>query len=78
MTKRFIVIFGSLKTEITRSSAVSIEDFIITVFCLIDDEFKKIGYGDKLRTRGFEPKLSDSEVICSFTSKKSEQETGGI
>ncbi|WP_367608476.1 hypothetical protein [Legionella sp. W05-934-2] len=57
---------------------MSIEDFIITVFCLIDDEFKKIGYGDKLRTRGFEPKLSDSEVICSFTSKKSEQETGGI
>jgi Transposase DDE domain len=63
VTQRFIVIFGSLKTDITSSSTVPIEDFIITVFCLIDDEFKKIGYGDRLRTRGFEPKLSDSEVI---------------
>jgi hypothetical protein len=56
VTQRFIVIFGSLKTEIARSSAVSIEDFIITVFCIIDDEFKKIGGADRLRTRGFEPK----------------------
>jgi len=40
-----------------------IEDFIITVFCLIDDACKKIGGGHRLRTRGFEPKLSDSEVI---------------
>ena len=40
-----------------------IEDFIITVFCLIDDECKKIAGGNRLRTRGFEPKLSDSEVI---------------
>lgn len=42
---------------------MSIEDFIITVFRLIDDELKKIIDKHGLRTRGFEPKLSDSEVI---------------
>ena len=42
---------------------MSIEDFIITVYCLIDDEVKKITDRHALRTRGFEPKLSDSEVI---------------
>lgn len=42
---------------------MSIEDFIITVFCLVDDELKKNIIGVKLRQRGFEPKLSDSEVI---------------
>lgn len=36
-------------------------DFIITVFCLIDDEYKML---DKQpRQRGFEPNLSDSEVM---------------
>lgn len=42
---------------------MSIEDFIITVYCLIDDEVKKSTDTHALRTRGFEPKLSDSEVI---------------
>jgi len=42
---------------------VSIEDFIITVYCLIDDELKQLISNSALRTRGFEPKLSDSEVI---------------
>ena len=51
MTQRFIVTFDSLKTEITRSSAVPIEDFIITMFCLIDDECKKIASTHRLRTR---------------------------
>lgn len=42
-----------------------IEDFIIMVFCLIDDELKKIIAENKaLRTRGFPPSLSDSEVIA--------------
>jgi DDE family transposase len=36
-------------------------DFIITVFCLIDDEYKKLP--KPIRQRGFEPALSDSEVI---------------
>ena len=38
-------------------------DFIITVFCWIDDMFKKIIQGKKVRKRGPEPKLSDSEVM---------------
>lgn len=42
---------------------MSLEDFIITVFCLIDDEFKKILHGHKLRTRGRKPGLIDSEVL---------------
>jgi hypothetical protein len=36
-------------------------DFIITVFCLIDDECKKLP--NPIRQRGFKPALSDSEVI---------------
>src|ERR1700692_2724034 len=36
-------------------------DFIITVFCLIDDECKMLH--NPLRQRGFEPNLSDSEVL---------------
>lgn len=36
-------------------------DFIITVFCLIDDEYKKIT--TPIRKGGFPPALSDSEVI---------------
>src|SRR5215218_2257046 len=36
-------------------------DFIINVFCLIDDEYKKIP--KPLRKRGFAPSLSDSEVM---------------
>ena len=38
-----------------------IEDFIIFVFYCIDERVKKIG---QLRSRGFAPKLSDSEVIA--------------
>jgi len=40
------------------------EDFITETYCLIDDEYKILieNYG-KLRSRGFTPKLSDSEVI---------------
>ena len=40
-----------------------IEEFIITVYCLVDSEFKNITKDFSLRSRGFEPKLSDSEVI---------------
>jgi len=42
---------------------VSIEDFIITVYCLVDAEFKNIVKEVTLRQSGFEPKLSDSEVM---------------
>ena len=42
---------------------MSTEDFIIAVFCLIDDQLKSLLNGKKLRQRGFSTKLTDSEVI---------------
>ena len=43
-------------------TAMPEKEFIINVYCLVDDLFKKL-FPDPIRTRGFEPKLSDSEVI---------------
>lgn len=43
---------------------LSIEDFIITVFCLVDDWLRDFPPWLHLRSRGFEPALSDSEVIA--------------
>lgn len=40
-----------------------IEDFIITVYCMIDEILSKKIAQQPLRLRGFVPKLSDSEVI---------------
>jgi hypothetical protein len=40
-------------------------DFIITVFCLIDDECKILP--NRIRQRGFKPSLSDSEVMTMET-----------
>tara|TARA_B110000881_G_scaffold155996_1_gene138823 strand:+ start:101 stop:994 length:894 start_codon:yes stop_codon:yes gene_type:complete len=40
-----------------------LEDFIIWVYCWTDDNVKKILKDTKLRHRGFQPKLSDIEVI---------------
>lgn len=42
---------------------MSIDDFIITVFCIIDDELKQFLEGKKLRQRGRRTTLTDSEVI---------------
>jgi hypothetical protein len=42
---------------------VSIEDFIITTFCLIDDELQHATNRETLRGGGFEPKLFNSEMI---------------
>lgn len=42
---------------------MSIDDFIITVFCLIDDAYKKVLQEKKARQRGPVPQLQDSEVI---------------
>ena len=39
------------------------EEFIIAVFCCVEDWLQEIIQGRKIRQRGFEPKLSDSEVI---------------
>lgn len=42
---------------------MSTDDLIITVFCLVDDQLKKVLGGRRLRQRGFQPNLTDSEVI---------------
>lgn len=42
---------------------MSIDEFIIAVFCLIDDLSNDLLKGKKLRQRGFQPNLTDSEVI---------------
>ena len=50
-------------TKRTGVQDMSIADFIIAVFCLIDDELKKVLNGKRLRQRGPSPGLQDSEVI---------------
>ncbi len=42
---------------------MSLDNFIIIVYCLVDEVLKKALKGTKLRQRGKEPKLSDGEVI---------------
>ena len=39
------------------------EEFIIAVFCCIEDWLNEIIQGKRIRAAGFKPKLSDSEVI---------------
>jgi hypothetical protein len=39
------------------------EEFIIRVFCLVDDELTRLVGQTRLRSRGFAPALSDAEVI---------------
>lgn len=39
------------------------DTFIITVYCLVDDEFKKLRAVSRVRHAGFTPELSDAEVI---------------
>ena len=41
----------------------SMEYFIIAVFCKVDELLKEITVSQKVRTKGFEPALSDSEVM---------------
>lgn len=40
-----------------------LDEFIITVFCWVEKAFAEVTEGVKLRSRGFAPRLSDSEVI---------------
>ena len=40
-----------------------LEDFIITVFCCVEQMWQKSLLPSRLRQRGFAPKLSDSEVL---------------
>ena len=39
-----------------------VEQFVTTVFCIVDDLLKELFLTPR-RSRGFPPKLSDSEVI---------------
>ena len=39
------------------------DTFIITVYCLVDEEFKKLRALDRVRHAGFAPALSDVEVL---------------
>ena len=40
-----------------------IKDFIIHVFCSVEQSYQEVVGDIRLRGRGFKPKLSDSEVI---------------
>ena len=40
-----------------------LDEFIIRVFCLVDERFVRVTAGATLRSRGFAPRLDDSEVI---------------
>lgn len=40
-----------------------LDEFIIRVFCLVEERFVKVTGGVPLRRRGFAPRLEDSEVI---------------
>jgi hypothetical protein len=42
---------------------MSLEDFIISVYCWVDEALKNMLGTQKLRQRGFQPGLSDSEMI---------------
>lgn len=44
-------------------SMFSIEEFIIAVFCCVDDLLKELTQGHRMRQKGFAPALADSEVL---------------
>jgi hypothetical protein len=41
----------------------SIEEFIIAVYCCVEDEVQALTQAQPIRSRGFEPGLSDAEVL---------------
>ena len=43
---------------------MTLELYIIAVFCFVEEEIEKILGGKKLRKCGSSPNLFDSEVIC--------------
>jgi hypothetical protein len=63
MTRLTLVFLVLRKIKFTEERAMSLENFIITVYCLIDGAVKKIVEEQKLRQRGFESHLSASEMI---------------
>lgn len=46
---------------------MNLDTLIITIFCLIDDELKRLHAAAPWRARGFAPQLSDAEVITIET-----------
>jgi hypothetical protein len=42
---------------------VDLDDFIIAVFCVVDEVAPQAMAGRRLRQRGPEPRLADSEVV---------------
>jgi len=46
---------------------MNLDTLIINIFCLIDDELKRLRHQQPWRKRGFAPQLSDAEVICLET-----------
>src|SRR5579885_2797153 len=49
--------------HVLRRKIMSLDDFILTCFCLLDDALPLIPNGKRLRQAGPEPKMSDSEGI---------------
>ncbi|MFZ1641256.1 MAG: hypothetical protein WAV07_07400 [Candidatus Contendobacter sp.] len=48
---------------------MSLEEFIITMFCWVEDGFDSVIGGVKLRTRRFAPRLSDSEITLEIVGE---------
>lgn len=43
---------------------MDLDDFIIAVFCVVDEQLPRVLMGVRLRSHGPQPKLADSEVIA--------------
>ncbi len=54
--------FDGTTLSITRRTAMTPQDILLHVFCLVDDEMKALDL-PRLRRRGPQPALADSEVI---------------
>jgi hypothetical protein len=51
------------KTSNPGGTPMDRDTFIITVYCLVEDEFKKLRAVSRVRHAGVTPELSDAEVI---------------
>ena len=47
----------------------STEDFIIAVFCCVDDLWNQVSRSKKIRQRGFAPSLSDSVITMEIVGE---------
>ena len=53
-----------MKKSISNVKMFNTEDFIIAVFCCVDDLWHQVTQGQKIRKGGFAPSLSDNEMIA--------------